>query len=73
MSASKRGGWLTIPDICADLRIPEADWQEWRQRGQTPLHVITTGDGQARVRSVDYEAWLDSLTEDDPEPGEVTR
>jgi hypothetical protein len=54
-------GWLTIPEICAWLKVSETEWDEWRAAGDTPPH-ITGPDGQFRVRSADLEQWLDAHT-----------
>ena len=54
-------GWLTIAEVCAWLKVTEAEWDEWRAAGDTPPHV-TGPDGQLRVRGTDLERWLDAHT-----------
>lgn len=59
---------LTIPEICADLKVTEAEWNQWRAEGKTPLHVIGA-DGEPRVRAGHFRAWFESLrTGSTPEP-----
>jgi hypothetical protein len=53
--------WLTIPEVCAYLKVSEADWNAWRAAGDTPLHLVTP-DGQAMVRASDLARWLDART-----------
>ncbi len=62
LRAASRPEWLTIPQICADLQVSEAEWAQWRERGETPLHVIGD-DGRPRVRVRDFDRWIDSLTD----------
>lgn len=57
--------WLTVPEVCAYLHITETEWQQWRQRGQTPLHRIDSTDRIPRVRRADLNTWMDSLPEED--------
>jgi excisionase family DNA binding protein len=57
------GIWLTVTEICRNLQIPHAEWETWRERGQTPLHRVLPG-GTLRVRRADFDNWLDSLTEE---------
>jgi len=54
-------GWLTIPPICAWLKISEAEWNQWRADGDAPPHV-TGPDGQLRVRGADLDRWFDAHT-----------
>ena len=31
---------LTIPEVCAYLKVTEAEWNAWRAAGDTPLHIV---------------------------------
>ncbi|MBF8194581.1 hypothetical protein ITP53_54805 [Nonomuraea sp. K274] len=55
--------WLTIPEILADLDVPEADWREWEAKGQAPIGVRFP-DGQVRISVREYERWIDALPSD---------
>ncbi len=57
--------WLTIPEVCAYLKVSETEWADWQARGNTPLHIIGH-DGQARIRRRDLNRWLDQA-ESSPE------
>jgi len=59
--------WLTIPEVCAYLKVTEAEWNGWRAAGDTPLH-ITAPDGHLCVRAFDLARWLDAHTVE-PEAG----
>ena len=52
---------LTIPEVCAYLKVTEAEWNTWRAAGDTPLHIVAD-DGQLMVRAADLTRWLDALT-----------
>lgn len=52
--------WLTVADICAELRVSEDEWAAWQARGETPLHLVGA-DGQLRVRADHLDAWFDAL------------
>jgi hypothetical protein len=56
------GEWLTIPEVCAVLRITPDQWAAWHEEpGDVPLQLITS-DGARRVRAADLERWLDART-----------
>jgi hypothetical protein len=55
--------WLTIPEILADLDVPEEDWREWEAAGQAPIGVHFP-DGQVRISVREYERWIDALPDD---------
>lgn len=54
-------GWMTVPQVCAWLKVTEAEWAEWRAAGDTPLYAVGPG-GQLRVRVADLNRWLDAHT-----------
>jgi hypothetical protein len=53
--------WLTIAEVCACLKVTEADWNAWRAVGDTPLHIVGP-DGQLMIRAADLARWLDART-----------
>jgi hypothetical protein len=54
--------WLTVGEILADLGIPRRTWQRWRELGRAP-DAIRLPNGELRIRSTVYEAWLSGLEE----------
>jgi hypothetical protein len=66
-SGHKRRGFLTVAEVCADLRVTENEWEEWRKRGDTPLHL--SGDnGTLLVRENHLDRWIESRTVDLTDP-----
>jgi hypothetical protein len=55
---TQTGRWLSIPEVCAYLKITPDEWADWRAKGDTPLHIIGR-DGQARIRRCDLARWLE--------------
>lgn len=61
---------LTISEICADLKVTEAEWNQWRADGLTPLHVVGP-DGEPRVGADQYREWFKSLRLEDVDPDDI--
>jgi hypothetical protein len=57
--------WLTIPQICEALQVTPQELADWATNGFAPVPEMGP-DGIGRVHRADYQAWLDSLPEDDP-------
>ena len=55
-------GRLTITEVCDDLGISRSTFYDWRTKGRAP-RCIKLPNGEIRIRTADYEAWLDSLEE----------
>jgi excisionase family DNA binding protein len=53
---------LTIPEVCAELRISRSTFYYWRQTGKAP-RCIKLPNGDVRIRRSDLDAWLDSCDE----------
>ena len=51
---------LTIPDVCAELRISRSTFYDWRAKGTAPRCVKLPNAG-LRVRRADLDSWLSSL------------
>jgi excisionase family DNA binding protein len=51
---------LTIAEVCADLGVSRSTFYEWRAKGRAP-RCIKLPNGEIRIRTADYERWLDSL------------
>jgi hypothetical protein len=58
---ARRDGWLTIPEVCADLSMPEDEWPEIQAAGPVPLLGLVGPDGHLRVRRRHLERWIDAL------------
>jgi predicted DNA-binding transcriptional regulator AlpA len=53
---------LTIADLCAELDIARSTFYDWRAKGRAP-RCIKLPNGELRIRRADFDAWLDSCTE----------
>lgn len=49
---------LTIPEVCAELKISPSTFYDWRQKRRAP-RCIKLPNGDLRVRRTDLENWLD--------------
>lgn len=56
-------GWLTVADICADLKISRRTWQEWRANNRTPK-CRRLPNNTLRISKTDYAAWLEALPQE---------
>jgi predicted DNA-binding transcriptional regulator AlpA len=60
VTSTRAADLLTIPDVCAALRISRSTFYEWRAKGTAPKCVKLPNAG-LRVRRADLETWLASL------------
>lgn len=61
-------GWLTIPEVCADLGVTEDDWPGIQvATGTRSLLGVVGPDGRPRIRRCDLELWVDDLPAAIPE------
>ena len=51
---------LTLPEVCAELKISRSTFYDWRQKGRAPK-CITLPNGSLRIRQSELNRWLDSL------------
>lgn len=51
---------LTIPEVCAELKISRSTFYEWRTKGTAPK-CSKLPNGEIRVRRDDLDKWWDSL------------
>jgi predicted DNA-binding transcriptional regulator AlpA len=54
---SVRSDKLTVSEVCAELRIAQSTFYDWRTKGSGP-RCIKLPNGKLRVRRSDLEAWL---------------
>lgn len=64
--------WITVPEICDELRVTERELVNWASRGRAPVPE-TGADGVQRIHRTEYETWLDSMTEDTPQREDTDR
>ena len=53
--------YLTIADVCANLKIARSTFYDWRAAGKSP-RCIKLPNGEIRIRQSDLDRWLESLT-----------
>jgi predicted DNA-binding transcriptional regulator AlpA len=62
MPRSAQNEKLTIPEVCAELRISRSTFYYWRQTRKAPK-CIKLPNGEVRVRRADLDAWITSREE----------
>jgi predicted DNA-binding transcriptional regulator AlpA len=63
----ERGGareQLTIPEVCAELKVSRSTFYYWRQTGKAPRCLVLP-NREVRIARHDLESWLDSHIEDE--------
>jgi excisionase family DNA binding protein len=51
--------WLTVDEVCSELKIGRRTFERWRTLGTAPRAVRLAGNGPLRVR----RSWLDNWME----------
>jgi excisionase family DNA binding protein len=51
--------WLTVKQVCAELKIGRRTFERWRTLGTAPRAVRLAGNGALRIR----RSWLDDWME----------
>ena len=51
--------WLTVAEVCDELKVARSTCEKWRQKGDAP-RAVRLPNGQLRVR----REWLDEWIED---------
>jgi len=54
-----RHQWLTVEEVCDELRVSRRSWDRWRERGDGPRAKRLGGNGSIRIR----RDWLDEWVE----------
>ena len=54
---------LTIPEVCAELRVPRSTFYRWLHTGRGP-RSIKLPNGKVRIRRRDLDAWLTTFERD---------
>lgn len=55
----ERDEWLTVEEVCTELKISRRTFDRWRALGKGPRSKRIGGDGPVRVR----RSWLDEWAE----------
>jgi excisionase family DNA binding protein len=56
------GEHLTIPEVCAELKVSRSTFYDWRAKGRAP-RCLRLPNGDLRIRRSDLDAWLDDHAE----------
>lgn len=58
---AQRSRWLTVDEVCTELRIARSTWEKWRQKNAGPK-VVKLPNGQLRI----HRDWLDAWINEQP-------
>src|SRR5260370_7278890 len=50
--------WLTVDEVCAELKIGRRTFGRWRALGTAPRAVRLAGNGALRIRRRGLEEWM---------------
>jgi excisionase family DNA binding protein len=56
--------WLTVEEVCTELKISRRTFDRWRALGTGPKAKRIGGSGPVRVRRSWLNAWLDTPDQD---------
>ncbi len=56
--------WLTVEEVCTELKISRRTFDRWRALGTGPLCKRLAGNGTVRIRRSWLEQWLETTGED---------
>jgi len=56
--------WLTVDEVCTELKISRRSFDRWRALGTGPRVKHLAGNGSIRIRRSWLNEWLDSTDED---------
>ena len=51
--------WLTVAELCEELKISRHTLDKWRRDGRAPM-AKKLPNGQLRFRRADVEAWIEA-------------
>ena len=60
----ERDEWLTVDEVCAELKISRRTFDRWRAVGTGPKAKRLNGNGPVRVRRSWLDEWLDTPDKD---------
>lgn len=53
---------LTIPEVCAELKVSRSTFYDWRAKGRAP-RCLRLPNGDLRIKRTDLDDWLDDHAE----------
>jgi excisionase family DNA binding protein len=56
--------WLTVEEVCTELKISRRTFDRWRALGTGPRCKRLAGNGTVRIRRSWLEQWLDTTDQD---------
>ena len=59
-----RDEWLTVEEVCTELKISRRSFDRWRALGTGPKAQRLGGNGPVRVRRSWLDQWLDTPDQD---------
>ena len=59
-----RDEWLTVDEVCTELKISRRTFDRWRALGTGPQAKRLGGNGPVRVRRSWLDQWLDAPDKD---------
>jgi excisionase family DNA binding protein len=62
--ATQQDEWLTVDEICAELKISRRTFDRWRALGTGPRARRLGGNGPVRVRRSWLDEWLEASDQD---------
>jgi excisionase family DNA binding protein len=61
---AERDEWLTVDEVCTELKISRRTFDRWRALGTGPKSKRIGGSGPVRVRRSWLDEWLDAPDQD---------
>lgn len=52
--------WLTVNEVCAELKISRRTFERWRARGTAPQYKRLGQGGPIRIKRVWLDDWMES-------------
>jgi excisionase family DNA binding protein len=60
---SRRDEWLTVEEVCDELKVSRRTFDRWRAQRTGPRSVRLGGKGPLRVRRSWLEEWLEETSQ----------
>ncbi|MGH3194103.1 MAG: helix-turn-helix transcriptional regulator [Streptosporangiaceae bacterium] len=61
---TERDEWLTVDEVCSELKISRRTFDRWRALGTGPKSKRIGGNGPVRVRRSWLEEWVNAPDQD---------
>jgi excisionase family DNA binding protein len=58
---SRRDEWLTVEEVCDELKVSRRTFDRWRAHRTGPRSVRLGGSGPVRVRRSWLEEWIEAV------------